>query len=126
MPGDNSTAVCLDLILQHKGISVNVQSMLDQGKNTLDILGDNLVSARILDLDGCPMEAMLYYVNQDIPVMATMNDGSSMMIIGFNDLNTVLLEPTKGEVYKLGRNDTATLFQNNGNHFVTYMMMQNN
>ncbi|WP_026669564.1 hypothetical protein [Butyrivibrio sp. AE3006] len=126
MPGDNSTAVCLDLILQHKGISVNVQSMLDQGKTTLDILGDNLVSARILDLDGCPMEAMLYYVNQDIPVMATMNDGSSMMIIGFNDLNTVLLEPTKGEVYKLGRNDTATLFQNNGNHFVTYMQVQNN
>ena len=55
------------------------------------------------------------------PVMATLNDGSSLLLIGFNDLNTVLLEPTKGEVYKLGRNDTAALFESNGNHFVTYL-----
>ncbi len=121
MPAENSTAVCLDLILQHKGISVNVQSLLDQGKTALEILDSNLMNARILELDGCPMEAMLYYVNQDIPVMATLNDGSSLLLIGFNDLNTVLLEPTKGEVYKLGRNDTATLFESNGNHFVTYL-----
>ena len=121
MPSENSTAVCLDLILQHRGISVNVQSQLDQGRSTLEILENNLPEARILDLEGCPMEAMLYYVNQDIPVMATLNDGSSLLIIGFNDLNTVLLEPNKGEVYKLGRKDTAELFENNGNHFVTYL-----
>ncbi len=121
MPQENSTAVCLDLILQHKGINVNVQSLLDQGKTTLEILESNLMSARVLELDGCPMESMLYYVNQDIPVMATLNDGSSLLLIGFNDLNTVLLEPSKGEVYKLGRNDTAALFENNGNHFVTYL-----
>ena len=121
MPLENSTAVCLDLILQHRGISVNVQSMLDQGKTTLEILESNLMNTRILELEGCPMEAMLYYVNQDIPVMATLNDGSSLLLIGFNDLNTVLLEPTKGEVYKLGRNDTAALFESNGNHFVTYL-----
>ncbi len=121
MPGDNSTAVCLDMILQHKGINVNVQSLLDSGESTLDILSSNLLSAKTLDLKGCPMEAMLYYVNQDIPVMAKMNDGNSILIIGFNDLNTVLLEPSKGEVYKLGRNDTATLFENNGNNFVTYI-----
>ncbi len=121
MPAENSTAVCLDLILQHKGINVDVKSLLDQGKTTLEILGDNLLNATVLDLEGCTMEAMLFYVNQDIPVMATLNDGSSLLIIGFNDLNTVLLEPSKGEVYKLGRNDTATLFENNGNQFVTYL-----
>lgn len=121
MPADNSTAVCLDLILQHRGISLNVQSLLDQGQSTLEILQNNLSNAKILELDGCSMEAMLYYVNQDIPVMATLNDGNSVLIIGFNDLNTVLLEPTKGEVYKLGKNDTTALFDSNGNHFVTYL-----
>ncbi len=121
MTAENSTAVCLDLILEHKGISVNVQSLLDQGQSAWEILETNLPTATVMDLEGCPMEAMLYYVNQDIPVMATLNDGNSLLIIGFNDLNTVLLEPTKGEVYKLGRNDTAELFENNGNNFVTYL-----
>ncbi|WP_035767279.1 hypothetical protein [Butyrivibrio sp. NC2002] len=121
MPAENSTAVCLDLIFQHKGISVNVQSLLDQGKSVVEILDENLTSAKILELEGCPMDAMLYYVNQDIPVMATLNDGNSLLIIGFNDLNTVLLEPSTGQVYKLGRKDTEALFSGNGNHFVTYL-----
>lgn len=121
MTAENSTAVCLDLILQHKGINVNVQELLSEGKSIVDILGDNLISAKVLELEGCPMDAMLYYVNQDIPVMVTLNDGNSMLILGFNDLNTVLLDPTTGQVYKLGKNDTATLFENNGNHFITYL-----
>ncbi len=121
MTAEDSTSVCLDMILQHKGISVNAKSMLEQGESVVDILKNNLVGARVLELDGCPMEAMLYYVNQDIPVMATLNDGNSILIIGFNDLNTVLLEPSTGQVYKLGRGDTTSLLDNNGNHFITYL-----
>lgn len=121
MPAEDSTSVCLDLILQHKGISVNVKSMLDQGDSVVDILSNSLVNARVLELDGCPMEAMLYYVNQDIPVMATLNDGNSLLIIGFNDLNTVILEPSTGQIYKLGRGDTTSLLESNGNHFITYL-----
>ncbi|WP_026491513.1 hypothetical protein [Butyrivibrio sp. XPD2002] len=121
MSSEDSTSVCLDLILQHKGISVNAKSMLEQGDSVVDILSNSLVNTRILELDGCPMEAMLYYVNQDIPVMATLNDGNSLLIIGFNDLNTVLLEPSTGQVYKLGRGDTTSLLENNGNHFITYL-----
>ena len=118
---EDSTVVCLDMILQHRGISVNVESMLAQGDSVVDILKNSLVNSKVLELDGCPMEAMLYYVNQDIPVMATLNDGNSLLIIGFNDLNTVLMEPTTGRVYKFGREDSTNLFESNGNHFVTYL-----
>ena len=121
MSAENSTSVCIDLILQHKGINVNVNSMLEQGESVVDILSGSLVNTRVLELDGCPMEAMLYYVNQDIPVMATLNDGNSLLIIGFNDLNTVILEPSIGQIYKLGRGDTTSLLENNGNHFITYL-----
>ncbi|SDB36142.1 hypothetical protein [Butyrivibrio sp. INlla16] len=121
MTAENSTSVCLDMILQHRGINVNVDSMLEQGKTVVDILSESLVNAKVLELDGCKMEAMLYYVNQDIPVMATLNDGSSLLIIGFNEMNTVLMEPTTGRVYKFGREDSNNLFENNGNHFVTYL-----
>ncbi|WP_029323356.1 hypothetical protein [Butyrivibrio sp. AE3004] len=121
MQAEDSTGVCIDMILQHKGISINTKAMLEQGEAVVNILKNSLVGARVLELDGCPMEAMLYYVNQDIPVMATLNDGNSILIIGFNDLNTVLLEPSTGQVYKLGRGDATTLFENNGNHFITYL-----
>ena len=86
------------------------------------ILESSLVDATILELDGCPLSTMLYYVNKDIPVMAMLNNETAVLIIGFNDLNTVLMDPTTGTVYKYGMNDSEKLFEDNGNHFITYLM----
>lgn len=117
----SSTAVCIDLMLRYEGINRNVQDLLDEGESVVSILKSSLPEAQILELDGCPLSAMLYYVNQDIPVLAMLNDGSSMLVIGFNDLNTVLMNPQTGQVYKYGMNDTDKLFSENGYHFITYI-----
>ncbi len=122
MVNQNPIAVCLDLILQFKGINRDVEGLLNSGMGAMQILENSLTDVRVLDLDGCPMSSMLYYVNQDIPVMALLNNGQAMLIIGFNDLNTVLMDPSTGTVYKYGMNDSETLFENNGNHFITYIM----
>lgn len=121
MMATNPTVVCLDLILQFEGINRNVDAMLEAGSSVTDILRESLPETTVLDLDGCPMSSMLYYVNQDLPVMAMLNDGTSVLIIGFNDLNTVLMNPLTGQVYKYGMNDSDKLFNENGNHFVTYI-----
>ena len=121
MTGSDSTAVCLDLILGFEGINRDVEGMLSSGESPISIMKSSLPSTRVLELDGCPMQAMLYYVNQDLPVMAMLNDGTSLLLIGFNDLNTVLMNPTTGTVYKYGMNDSEKLFEENGNHFVTYI-----
>ncbi len=122
MTSKDSVAVCLDLILLFKGVNRNVEALLENGDSVTQILGSSFPEATILDLDGCPLSSMLYYVNQDIPVMAIMNDGSAMLVIGFNDLNTVLMNPKTGTVYKYGMNDSEKLFEENGNHFITYIM----
>ena len=49
-------------------------------------------------------------------------DVRKVLIIGFNDQNTVLMNPTTGTVYKYGMKDSEKLFEENGNHFVTYLM----
>jgi hypothetical protein len=125
MTSKDSVLVCLDLILQFQGINRNVESMLASGDSVTDILDSALPDAAILDLDGCPLNAMLYFVNQDIPVFAMLNDGTAMLIIGFNDLNTVLMNPQTGTVYKYGMKDSEKLFEENGNHFITYLMEGN-
>lgn len=121
MMATDPTVVCLDLILQFEGINRNVDAMLDNGASVTEILQDSLPETTVLDLDGCPMSSMLYYVNQDLPVMAMLNDGTAVLLIGFNDLNTVLMNPLTGQVYKYGMNDSEKLFAENGNHFVTYI-----
>ncbi len=114
-------AVCLETILEFAGSIKNVQPMLNNGKTVKQIIEENLTDTTVLDLRGVSLDAVLYYVNQDIPVLVTMDDGSAMLVIGFNELNVVVMNPKTGTVYKVGMNDATTLFRQNGNAFVTYL-----
>ena len=65
------------------------------------------------------------YVNQDIPVLAILEDGEAVLVTGFNEFNVVIMEPATGKLYKKGMNDATAWFAENGNHFITYMRTEN-
>ena len=124
MRKDNETgslAVCLDTILEFEGISRKTQPLLDTGEDAIYILSKTLREERILDLRGCPLDTVLYYVDQDIPVLALMENQDAYLIIGFNEQNIVLMNPKNGTVYKKGINDSREMFEESGNQFITYM-----
>ncbi|MCM1135634.1 MAG: hypothetical protein NC400_08675 [Clostridium sp.] len=120
----SSLAVCLDTMLEFEGVIRNAEYMLKRGESVLGILEDNLPGAEVLDLTGCSLDSVLYYVNQDIPVLAMLEDGSAVLVIGFNELNTVVMNPEAEDgnfVYKVGMNDSREWFEQNGNCFITYI-----
>ncbi len=117
----STLSVCLDIIMEYEGIVRNAEYMLRQGENVISILQNNISNIQILDLSGCSLDAILYYVNQDIPVLVTLEDGNAVLIIGFNELNIVVLDPQTGIPYKKGRNDSAAWLEENGNNFITYI-----
>lgn len=117
----NSLAVCLDTIFKFEGLVRNSEYLLAQGRTVLEVLEENLENARVLDMTGCSLDAMLYYVNRDIPVLALLKDGEAVLITGFNEFNVVILEPSTGRLYKKGMNDSAEWFRENGNCFITYI-----
>lgn len=121
----NSLTLCLDNILRHAGITRNTEYDLAQGKTAIQILEENMTGVQVLDLSGCSLDAVLYYVNQDIPVLAILEDGEAVLVTGFNEFNVVIMEPSTGKLYKKGMNDATAWFAENGNHFITYMRTEN-
>ena len=121
----NSLTVCLDNILRHAGITRNTEYDLAQGKTAIQILEENMTGVQVLDLSGCSLDAVLYYVNHDIPVLAILEDGEAVLVTGFNEFNVVIMEPSTGKLYKKGMNDATAWFAENGNHFITYMRTEN-
>ena len=117
----SSLAVCLDTILAFEGVPRNTAPMLRAGMTAVEILEKNLTDVQVLELSGCSLQSVLYYVNKDIPVLAMQEDGNAVLIVGFNELNTVLMDPQTGEVFKKGINDSTKWFEENGNSFVTYV-----
>lgn len=118
---ENSLAVCLDTILNFEGIVRNAAYLLGQGQSVTEILQENLEAVSVLDLTGCNLDAMLYYVNQDIPVLAMLKDGDAVLVTGFNDYQIVIMEPSTGKLYKVSTSEYTKWFEENGNCFITYM-----
>lgn len=117
-----SLAVCLDTMLSLEGIVRNTDDLLRRGQSAFRILEENLEDrARVLDLGGCSLDAMLYFINQDIPVLARLQDGEAVLLTGFNEFNVVVMEPSTGRLYKKGMNDTREWMEENGNSFITYI-----
>jgi len=118
---NTSLSVCLDTILKYEGVSRRTEYLLEQGNTIPSILEASLKDVQVLDLSGCSLDAVLYYVNMDIPVLATLQDGNAVLIVGFNELNIVVMDPLTGTVYKKGMNDSTQWLLENGNNFITYV-----
>lgn len=123
---NTSLSVCLDTILKYEGVSKRTKYLLEQGETVSTILEANLNDIQILDLTGCSLDAVLYYVNMDIPVLAMLRDGNAVLIVGFNEYNIVVMDPITGTVYKKGMNDSTEWLVENGNHFITYVRKKQN
>ena len=119
--GQSSLAACLDIILTYNGIVSDAQSLLDAGKTPMEILSENLTDQEVVDMTGCNMQAMLFYVNRDIPVLAMLDSGDAVLITGFNEQNVVICDPKTGFLGKKGMNDSTKYFEENGNCFFTYV-----
>ena len=86
-----------------------------------DNLEENLLDVQVLELSGVSLDTVLYYVDQDIPVLVTLEDDDAMLVIGFNELNVVVMNPNSGTVYKIGMKDATQLFEEHGNLFASYL-----
>ncbi|MFI3213347.1 MAG: hypothetical protein R3Y24_08380 [Eubacteriales bacterium] len=118
----SSLEVCLDAILQFSGGVINVEEALLEGKTSYEILEEGLgYSAQVYDLTGCSLGSVLYYIDHEMPVLAQLQDGEALLVVGYNTQNVVLMRPEEGKVYKMGMNDATALFEENGNHFISYM-----
>lgn len=119
----NSLGVCLDTILAFEGIMRNSTYLLEQGEGVIDILTDNLENAQVLELTGCSLDDVLYYINKDIPVMVRLGQQRAVLITGFNDSEVVLLDPDAGTLSKMKKKQAEKLFEEAGNYYITYVPM---
>ena len=118
---ENSVARCLSVVLQYNGVETNVAELVSKGDAPKDILGSLLTDKEILDLSGCSVEQVLYYVNCGIPVIGFKENGQAVLIVGYDTLNAAIYEPSTGKITRVSFEDTQAMFQEGGNQFLAYI-----
>jgi hypothetical protein len=75
---------------------------------------------RVVDLTGCTLDEVLYFVAHDKPVLVSTKEGVKC-IVGYDEYNTYLLNPGEEEWYYYGIQDSTDLFLASGNEFYSYI-----
>lgn len=97
----------------------NLPPVVHRGEMNLANLEAEL-GKQVLDLRGCSLDAVLYYVSEGTPVLAQTKDGV-VIIVGYDEYNTILLKPGETETYFWGLNDSKAMFEEAENVFITYL-----
>ncbi len=123
---DGSLNAVLDVMLSYAGTPVNSAAMTNKGSTPYEVLKKNLTDERVLNLTGCSMNTMLYYLDKDYPVLA-LTRGGAVLLTGFNESEVVLLDPAYlilspggGTLAKISKSTADSVLTDSGNIYITY------
>ena len=116
----NSVVRCLTYLLQEEESSIDVEDLIAKGETPRQILTEALMGCDVVDLSGCSVSQVLYYVNLGNPVLAMLND-EAVLIVGYDEHNTILYQPDENTAKKMGLQDSDTFFSGAGNVFLGYI-----
>lgn len=119
--GSSSTDICANTILQMEGKAQSPLSNLQAGQSLVNSLRESLETTDVYNLTGATLSQVLYYVNRGCPVMAMLDKDTMGLIVGYDKLNTIVMNPERGEVYYVGMNDSTAMFEAAGNVFYAYL-----
>ena len=119
--GGSSIVQCVSAILERESVNIEVAALIGQGKTPKEILETTMEGVTALDLTGCSLEEVLYYVSLGNPVFAMKSDMDAVLVVGYDSLNVTLFNPLDSTVEKMGMEDAGVMFENAGNVFLGYL-----
>lgn len=116
--GYSSLEACVLSLLHYNGNGADARTMLGQGMTAYAILQQELGKDKVVNLTGATLDQVLYCIDKDYPVLAATNSGEYVVLVGYNELNTIVMDPVKGTTGYVGMNDSRAMFEGAGNVFI--------
>ena len=116
-----SVAKAISAMLGLENLNVGVQALIDRGDKPGAILKDTLKDNLVLDLTGCDLDEMLYYVNNKTPVLAMTSATDAVLIVGYDSDSVTVFNPVTGTNSKILMKEATETFRQNGNVFLAYL-----
>lgn len=116
-----SIAKCINAMLEKEGINISVNALIAGGETPKTILGNTMRDAQILDLSGCNVEEVLYYVSCGSPVFAMTGSEEAVLLVGYDADNVIVYDSDTGTNQRISLEEADEVFSGAGNVFLTYL-----
>lgn len=111
---------CLASMLLYEDENVDVDVYLNEGESIIKILSSALKDDTVLNLSGCALSQVLYYVNLGTPVYASTSADTAVLITGYDGSSVTVYDPDAG-TKKISMDDATAMFSNAGNIYAGYI-----
>ena len=119
--GADSTTQCISAILVYEDKACNVTDLVRAGKTSKQILNENLSGHTVLDITGCNAEEILFYVSNNNPVLAMIDDQNAVLVIGYSKTHISYFDPSTQSITSVTYEAADEMFANGSNRFLTYL-----
>lgn len=118
---ENVMACCIETILEYEGFPLSAKADLAQGLKPAEILEKNIENCEALEFVNVSEEAILYYINRDIPVIVNAGD-ETVLLVGYSKSVHVWMNPVTGEIMKVPVEEARKLYERYGYRFTVYVI----
>ncbi|MCR4611145.1 MAG: hypothetical protein K5644_04525 [Lachnospiraceae bacterium] len=112
---------CISTMLVKEGLNVEVNTYIEDGDGPYEILKSIMKNYTVLDLTGCNLTQVLYYVSQGSPVLAITGPNDATLIVGYDSGSIATFNPNTGAYSRLGLMEASAMFEANNNAFISYI-----
>lgn len=117
---DKSVETCIQLMLSHQRVNTSIDQLSVEQISAYDVL-KQYSKHTPLRLTGISLEDALYYVSKGRPVLAMTDLQQAVLICGYDTFNIMIIDPKNSRITKVGIQDSARMFEDAGNVFLSYL-----
>lgn len=120
--GINSKAACVGMVLKYNHLSANTEKLSASDKSLYGLLKENMGdTASVVNLRGCTLDEVLYFVSGNKPVIAVTGGESMVLITGYTETTVSYFNPSTGSTETKSLASAQTMFEAAGNLFISYV-----
>lgn len=119
--GASSIVKCVSAMLEKEGAGLSVNELIAAGQTPYHILNTTLQDALILELSGCGVDEIMYYIDQGNPVLARTGENDAILLTGYSSTRIYYYNPDTGKTVNAEYDKMEEMFYNGGNYFIVYL-----
>lgn len=118
---ENSVIKCVSAMLNHEGVTSDVGALVENGATVKSAIRDNIPGAVLLDVSGCVVEDIIFYVSAGSPVLAMVDNNTAILVTGYTTSSIYYYDPVSGSRKTASFDEANEMFISGGKRFITYL-----
>ena len=118
---EETLSTALRILVAQDGMQLkNASESLDAGMNPMEIIDEALGEGTAVNLYGCSLSEVLYFLNEGHPVLAVTGDREAVVLTGYDTTSVSIYFPLKGTTEKILMEIAEDYFEGYDNAFISY------